>query len=94
MIVVGGVLISLTGLVGLLLLLGITNDPDVAYGLGVTANGLLIISGIFIAVSYVTKTYMQGFQEALRAVNKRVSNDLVVMKEKIDKLEKKKWCIK
>ena len=89
MIVVGGVLISLAGLVGLLLLLGITNDPDVIYGLGITAFGMIIISGIFIAVSYVTKTYMQGFQEALRAVNKSMSNDLVIMKEKIDKLEQK-----
>ena len=59
------------------------------YGLGITAFGMIIISGIFIAVSYVTKTYMQGFQEALRAVNKSMSNDLVIMKEKIDKLEQK-----
>jgi len=89
MIVVGGVLIGLVGLVGLLLLLGITNDPDVIYGLGVLGASMTTVSGIFIAVSYITKTYEQGFQEALGATNQRVANELVKIKEKINKLENK-----
>ena len=89
MIVVGGVLIGLAGLVGLLLLLGITNDPGVIYGLSILGASMITGSGIFIAVSYITKTYEQGFQEALRATNKKLANELGEMKEKINKLEKK-----
>ena len=90
MIVVGGALMALVGLIGLLLLLGITNDLDVIYGLGIFGASMIIVSGIFIAVSYAAKTYTQGFQEALGATNKRLAKELATMKEMVDKLEEKK----
>ena len=88
MIVVGGVLLALTGLLTLLILLGITRDLDALYIFSILNSSLIILAGIFIAVSYSAKTYAEGFQEALAAVTQRVSNDLKEMKEKIKNLEK------
>ena len=49
----------------------------VIYGLGIMGASMITVSGIFIAVSYITKTYEQGFQEALGATNKRVENESI-----------------